>query len=72
MSSLNMEVDLEEEEGVHTALIDSLLHLVSRAHALCAELHRLSHRVSPLLFNERFYQKYKEVLFDFDYLKVRL
>ena len=71
MASLEgSQLDLEEEEGVHTALIDSLLNLVSRAHALVAELLRLSHRVSPILFNEAFYSRYKDVLFDFEYLKV--
>ena len=60
---------LEEEGGAHTALIEALLNVVSRAHALCAELQRLSRRVSPLLFTSDFYDKYKDVLFDFEYLK---
>ena len=58
-----------EEEGVHTSVIEALLSLVSRAHALSAELLRLSRRVSPLVFNKTFHDKYKEVLFDFAYLK---
>lgn len=60
---------LEEEGGAHTALIEALLNVVSRAHALCAELQRLSRRVTPLLFTSDFYDKYKDVLFDFEYLK---
>ena len=70
VSLLNDDAEVSgEEEGVHTALIDTLLSLVSRAHALCSELLRLSRRVSPLVFTPSFHAKYKDVLFDFEYLK---
>ena len=70
VSLLNDDTEVAgEEEGVHTALIDTLLSLVSRAHALCSELLRLSRRVSPLVFTPSFHAKYKDVLFDFEYLK---
>jgi|AntAceMinimDraft_1070359.scaffolds.fasta_scaffold40373_2 WASH complex subunit strumpellin len=52
-----------------TSALHALTGLVSRAQALVAELLRLSDRVPPVFIPET-EPKYKEILFDFRYLKV--
>ena len=59
---------LDAPQEIHTALIDDVLEMVAKSHAVCAELLRLS-KACPLIFNSVFYDRFGDVLFDFDYLK---